>query len=87
MVRVMDAKLATNPDDAHAGLISDLFVSCCALKSFPSLDELAATVDQVTAAIRTQARSSKVSDEATRRRLRRVARALRSAVKEREALP
>ncbi|CAN5473349.1 hypothetical protein BH20ACT15_BH20ACT15_02430 [soil metagenome] len=87
MLRILDARLATELDDAHHELLSELFVSCFSVREFPSADDLAEAAAEMCVVIRTQAfGDASIPDDPDGRRKRIVA-LLRAAVREREALP
>jgi len=87
MLRILDARLATEPDDAHRELLSELFVSCFSVRDFPSADDLAEVIAEMCPVIRTQAFGSGPVPDDPDGRLRRIVALLGAAVREREALP
>lgn len=87
MLRILDARLATQLDDAHSDLLSELFVSCFSVREFPSADDLAEAVAGICPVIRTQAFGGEPIPDDPEGRLRRIVALLRAAVRERELLP
>lgn len=86
MLLILDARLATEPDDAHLELLSELLVSCFSVRTFPGPEALAEAVAEMCPAIRTQAFGVEPIPDDPDGRLARIAAMLRAAVREREVL-